>query len=35
MYGDHMRRKLLLGSIAAAALGAAALLHRLIKPVPS
>jgi len=30
-----MRRKLIIGVIVAAALGAAAGLHRMIKPVPS
>ncbi|MEY2441126.1 MAG: hypothetical protein QOJ46_552 [bacterium] len=35
MYGEAMKRKLVLGLLLAAALGAAAGLHRIIKPVPA
>jgi hypothetical protein len=35
VYGAAMKRRLIAGAVLAAALGAAAALHRIIKPVPS
>jgi len=35
LYGADMKRKMIAGLVLAAALGAAARLHRIIKPVPS
>jgi hypothetical protein len=35
LYGEAMKRKLVLGLLLAAALGAAAGLHRIVKPVPA
>jgi hypothetical protein len=35
VYGATMKRKLLAGIVVAAAVGAAAGVHRIIKPVPS